>query len=114
MPKKRGKKKREEMELPANVRRGLIAHSEELSWIETSKVANLTPHVMRQWRKHPDAENFINYAINSSLEESLGSLAQATPALANRLIKIALDDKTRGYTFFYLLSKQPSRFFKVE
>ena len=98
MPKKRGKKKREEMELPANVRRGLIAHSEGLSWIEASKVANLTPHAMRQWRKHPDAENFINYAINSSLEESLGTLAQSTPALANRLIKIALDDKTRGYT----------------
>ena len=54
---------------------------------------------MRQWRKHQDAENFINHAINSSLEKSLGSLAQATPALANRLIKIALDDKTRGYTF---------------
>ena len=98
MPKKRGKKKREEMELPANVRRGLIAHSEGLSWIEASKVANLTPDAMRQWRKHPDAENFINFAINSSLEESLGPLAQSTPALANRLIKIALDDKTRGYT----------------
>tara|TARA_B100000424_G_scaffold247948_1_gene220703 strand:+ start:836 stop:1279 length:444 start_codon:yes stop_codon:yes gene_type:complete len=98
MPKKRGKKKREEMELPANVRRGLIAHSEGLSWIEASKVANLTPHAMRQWRKHPDAENFINFAINSSLEESLGTLAQSTPALAERLIKIALDDKTRGYT----------------
>ena len=98
MPKKRGKKKREEMELPANVRRGLIAHSEGLSWIEASKVANLTPHAMRQWRKHPHAENFINFAINSSLEESLGTLAQSTPALANRLIKIALDEKTRGYT----------------
>ena len=98
MPKKRGKKKREEMELPANVRRGLIAHSEGLSWIEASKVANLTPHAMRQWRKHPDAENFINYAINSSLEESLGTLAQSTPALATRLIEIALDSKTRGYT----------------
>ena len=98
MPNKRGKKKREEMELPANVRRGLLAHSEGLSWIDAAKVANLTPHAMRQWRKHPDAENFINHAINSSLEESLGQLAQATPALANRLIKIALDDKTRGYT----------------
>ena len=98
MPNKRGKKRREEMELPANVRRGLLAHSEGLTWIEAAKVANLTPHAMRQWRKHPDAENFINHAINSSLEESLGQLAQATPALANRLIKIALDEKTRGYT----------------
>jgi len=98
MPNKRGKKRREEMELPANVRRGLLAHSEGLTWIEAAKVANITPNAMRLWRKHPDAENFINHAINSSLEESLGQLAQATPALANRLIKIALDEKTRGYT----------------
>ena len=98
MPKKRGKKKREEMELPANVRRGLIAHSEIVSSASGYIILQTTPHAMRQWRKHPDAENFINHAINSSLEESLGQLAQATPALANRLIKIALDDKTRGYT----------------
>ena len=50
------------MELPANIRRGLLAHSEGLSWIEAAKVANLTPQAMRQWRKHPDAENFINHA----------------------------------------------------
>ena len=48
MPNKRGKKKREEMELPANVSRGLLAHSEGLSWIDAAKVANLTPHAMRQ------------------------------------------------------------------
>ena len=105
MPKKRGKKKREEMELPANVRRGLLAHSEGLSWIESAKVANLTPHAMRQWRKHPDAENFINHAINSSLEESLGSLAQATPALANKLITLALDPKIKGYTAVSAISE---------
>ena len=34
----------------------------------------------------------------SNLITFKGSLAQATPALANRLIKIALDEKTRGYT----------------
>ena len=46
-------------------------------------------------RKHPDAENYINYAINSSLEESLGQLAQATYALTNRLIKLALKKKIK-------------------
>ena len=51
------------MEFPANVRRGLLAHSEGLSWIDQAKVANLIPHTMRQWRKHLDAENFINHAI---------------------------------------------------
>ena len=59
----------------ANLRRGLLAHSEGLIWIEAAKVANLTPHAMRQWGKHPDSENFINHDINSSLEESLGQLA---------------------------------------
>ena len=59
------------MELPANVRRGLLAHSEGLTWIEAAKVANITPNAMRLWRKHPDAENFINNAINSSLKELL-------------------------------------------
>ena len=93
------------MELPANVRRGLLAHSEGLSWIEAAKVANITPNAMRLWRKHPDAENFINHAINSSLEESLGSLAQATPALANRLIKLALDEKIKGYTAVSAISE---------
>ena len=78
--------------------RGLIAHSEGINRIEVSKVANLTLHSIRQWREHPDAENFINYAINSNLEESLGQLAQAIPALANRLIKLALDEKIKGYT----------------
>ena len=48
MPKKRGKKKIEEMELPANIWRGLLAHRERLNWIESAKVANLTPHTMRQ------------------------------------------------------------------
>ena len=45
--------------------------------IGTAKVSNLTPHAMRQWRKRPDEENLINHAINSGLEESLGTLAQA-------------------------------------
>ena len=95
---RRGKKKREEMELPANVRRGLIAHSEGLSWIEASKVANLTPSAMRQWRKHPDAENLISTAINYQLEEALGVIAYSAPSLAKKLVEIGLSDRTRGYT----------------
>ena len=57
------KLKREEMELPANNRRGLIAHSEWMSWIKASKVANLTPHALWEWRKHPQAIAFVNESI---------------------------------------------------
>ena len=48
MPKKRGKPKREEMELPGNVRRGLLAHSQGHNWIESAKIANLTPDNLRK------------------------------------------------------------------
>ena len=105
MPKKRGKPKREEMDLPGNVRRGLLAHSQGHNWIESAKIANLIPDNLRKWRKHPQADSFISEAINSSLEESLGSLAQATPALANRLIKLALDEKIKGYTAVSAISE---------
>ena len=49
--------------------------------------------------KAPICRELHKSCINSSLEESLGTLAQAIPALVNRLIKIALDEKTRGYPF---------------
>ena len=34
-----------------------------------------------------------------SLKESKGNLAQVNTVLVNRLIKITLDEKARGYTF---------------
>ena len=105
MPKKRGKLKRSDMDLPPNIRRALLHHSEGHSWIESAKVANITPHALREWRKHPQAIAFVNESINSSLEESLGSLAQATPALANKLITLALDPKIKGYTAVSAISE---------
>ena len=69
MPKKTGQKKREERDLPGNVRRGLLAHSQGHNWIESAKIAGLTPHALRQWRKHPQADSFISEAIKTSLEE---------------------------------------------
>ena len=105
MTKKRGKPKREEMELPGNVRRGLLAHSQGHNWIESAKIANLTPDNLRKWRKHPQADSFISEAINSSLEEAHGTLSKATPLLAERLISLALDPKVRGYTAVQAISE---------
>ena len=85
-------------ELPKNIRKGLIAHAEGVTWEDSADLAGVSTYEMKQWRAHPQAQSLIDTAMNLNLEESLGTLAQATPALANRLIKIALDDKTRGYT----------------
>ncbi len=72
------------VELPKNIRKGLIAHAEGVTWEDSADLAGLSTCEMKQWRAHPQA--LIDKAINLNLEESLGTLAQATPALANRLI----------------------------
>jgi len=46
-----------------------------------------------------------NKSINSRLKKSLGSLAQATPALANKLITLALDQNIKGHTAVSAISK---------
>ena len=67
-------------------------------FVDTAKIAGLTPHALRQWRKHPDADNLISTAINFQLEEALGVIACSAPSLAKRLVEIGLSDGTRGYT----------------
>ena len=78
-------------ELPKNIRKGLIAHAEGVTWEDSADLAGVSTYEMKQWRAHPQAQSLIDTAMNLNLEESLGTLAQATPALANRLINIALD-----------------------
>ena len=85
------------MELPANVRRGLLAHSEGLSWIEAAKVANLTPNAMRQWRKHPDAAGYLQQCSQHNIEDANSYIADHAPALAARLVELGLDRTTRPY-----------------
>ena len=55
---------------------------------------------MRCWdrRKHPDADNLISTAINYKLEECIGVISCAAPALAKRLVDIAMNERTRPYT----------------
>ena len=105
MAKKTGQKKREDRDLPGNVRRGLLAHSQGHNWSESAKIAGLTPHALRQWRKHPQADSFISEAIKTSLEEAHGTLSKATPLLAEKLISIALDPKVRGYKAVQAISE---------
>ena len=77
----------------------------EYMFVDTAKIAGLTPHALRQWRKHPQADSFISEAINTSLEEAHGTLSKATPLLAEKLISIALDPKVRGYTAVQAISE---------
>ena len=97
IPRKRGKLKREQQSLPPNIQRAFIARANGANWIEAAQVAQTTTQNLREWRRHPDADNYIQEAINMNLSESHQKFSDSAPALAQELIDIALDKKTRAY-----------------
>ena len=97
MPRKRGKLKREQQSLPPNIQRAFIARANGANWIESAAIGETTTQNLREWRRHPDADNYIQEAINLNLSESHTKFADSAPALAQELIDIALDKKTRAY-----------------
>ena len=98
MPRRRGKLKREEQTLPPNIQRAFIARANGANWIESAAIGETTTQNLREWRRHPDADNYIQEAINLNLSESNTKFADSAPALAQELIDIALDNKTRTYS----------------
>ena len=97
MPRKRGKLKREEQTLPPNIQRAFIARANGANWIESAAIGETTTENLRKWRKHPDADGYIQEAINLNLSESHQKFSDAAPALAQELVDIALDKGTRSY-----------------
>jgi len=85
-------------EIPENIRRGLLAKAEGKSWEECAEIAKISRYEMLRWRKHPDADNLISTAINYKLEEAIGIISCAAPALCRRLVDIGLSERTRPYT----------------
>ena len=85
-------------EIPENIRRGLLAKAEGRNWEECAEIAKISRYEMQRWRKHPDADNLISTAINYKLEETIGIISNAAPALAHRLVDIAMNERTRPYT----------------
>ena len=60
---------------------------------------------LREWRKHPDADGFLQEAIRSNLEQAHTLFADAAPRLAERLIALGLDERVKGYTAVSAISE---------
>ena len=97
MPRRRGKPKREEMDLPPNIQRAFVARANGANWIESAAIGETTTQNLREWRKHPDSQAFIDQAISLNLSDSHQTFADAAPKLAQELVDIALDKGTRSY-----------------
>ncbi len=102
---KRGKKRREELPLPPNIQRSFIAIASGANYIQAAEIGQTSTANLRKWRQHPDADSYIQEAINTNLSTSHSKFADAAPKLAERLIHLALDEKVKAYAQITAISE---------
>ena len=93
----RGRKKREDGPLPANIRRALVARAAGANWTKCAEIAYTSAANLREWRKHSEAEAYLNEAIEQNISEAHNLLAENAPKIAQRLIELSLRDDIRPY-----------------
>ena len=100
-----GKRRREDQELPPVVKKALVLRAAGSSWVDCAAAVGTSAANLREWRKHPDADGFLQEAIKSNLEQAHTLLADAAPRLAMRLVELGLDPKVRAYAQISAISE---------
>ena len=71
------------------------------SWKDAATAAGLDYRTLRRYiKQHPDAVELLEEQTKDSLDQSHNTLIAAAPAVAQRLLEIALDPKTKNYDLF--------------
>ena len=102
---RRGRPFREEQDLPPQIQQALVLRTAGASWIDCAAGAGVDVRNLRKWRKHPQAEPFLNEQIRGNLQQAQTLFAEAAPKLAERLIKLGLDERVKGYTAVSAISE---------
>ena len=102
---RRGRPFREEQDLPPQIQQALVLRAAGASWIDCAAGAGVDVRNLRKWRKHPQAEPFLNEQIRGNLQQAQTLFAEAAPKLAERLIKLGLDERVKGYTAVSAISE---------
>jgi hypothetical protein len=100
-----GKRRREDQELPPIVQKALVLRAAGSSWVDAAAAVGTSAANLREWRKHPDADGFLQEAIKSNLEQAHTLLADAAPRLAMRLVELGLDPKVKAYAQISAISE---------
>ena len=67
---RRGRPFREEQDLPQQIQQALIVRPAGASWIDCADGASVDVCNLRNWRKHPQAEPFLNEQIRGNLQQA--------------------------------------------
>ena len=100
-----GKRRREDQELPPVIKKALVLRASGASWVDCAAAVGTSATNLREWRKHPDADGFLQEAIKSNLEQAHTQLADASPRLAMRLVELGLDPKVKAYAQISAISE---------
>ena len=92
---RRGRQFREEQDLPPQIKQALVLRSAGASWIDCAAGAGIDVRNLRKWRKHPQAEPFLNEQIRGNLQQAQTLFAEA----------LGLDERVKGYTAVSAISE---------
>ena len=82
----------EEIPLPPQVQRALTLRSGGASWKDAAAAVAMDYRTLRRYvRSHPDSLQFLEEQTKDHLDQSHSVLIASAPAVAERLLQIALD-----------------------
>ena len=102
---RQGRPRREEQDLPPYIQQALVLRAGGAHWTQCAEAVGTSAANLREWRKHPDADGFLQEAIKSNLEQAHTLLADAAPRLAMRLVELGLDPKVKAYAQISAISE---------
>ena len=87
-----------EAPLPPNIQKALSLRSGGATWKDAAAGANMDYRTLRRYvSSHPDSLQFLAEATKDHLDQSHSALIASAPAVAERLLQIALDPNTKNY-----------------
>ena len=92
-----GRPSRAEAGLSPKVLAALELRAGGCTWAEAARATDIKPQNLKRWRELPEAQEWLERRIRENLEQANAKLVDAAPAVADRLLHIALSPEVKPY-----------------
>ena len=96
-PHRQAPTREESGELPPKVRAALTLRAAGHSWKQCSDITGASYRNLLKWKDLPIAEAYVEEKVKEALAGTYNKLISAGPAVADRLLSIALDPTVKSY-----------------
>ena len=83
--------------IPALVMLALEARAASNSWEDSASMGNIAICSLQEWRKHKVVRDTLNEMMRDKLAGATARLVDATPRIAEMVIGVALDERSKPY-----------------